>query len=289
MKKILFLLLALTMTIFVFSTNIFYTVEFENTLYSISRKLNIPLKTLTESNELSEPYTIKPGQKLKITEYQAQDFKFITNKIRNRNEIIELYFNHYYKIAHHNFDYEIREKFMYNFIKILYENEYYEVADNTLNLVVDKNYKQKTLLLKFFKEIKKNNVHETINQLNSIKDKEIVRNLKYTLSESLIKSRYKDLALDFRNQTKNEKVNRITLEDSSYKSNDYFLITTLINNKEYENAFEIFSNYILTEDISPKKLLTTMDILILLLKNEEIINNYNEDLNNLLVISWLMI
>ena len=64
MKKTIFILLTLNMAILAFSTEIFYTVGFEDTLYSISRNLNIPLNTLVKENDLNEPYTIIPGQKL---------------------------------------------------------------------------------------------------------------------------------------------------------------------------------------------------------------------------------
>lgn len=289
MKKTILLLFTLTMTIFIFSTEIFYTVGFEDTLYSISRKLNIPLNNLINENNLNEPYLIEPGQKLKITEYSDEDFQFITDKIEDKNEIIELFFNHFYKIAHHNFDYEIRERFMYNLTKLLYENDYKVVADNTINLIVDNKFKEKVLLLKAMSEIKSNNVHILLKLLNGIEDKDIKRNLEYTLSDLLIKAGYAELGIDFRRNVANESADKIFLEDSNYKNNHYYLIKNLLKNGEYRNSLEIFSNYILTENISTEKLLTTMDIFILLLNNEKITETYKEDLNNLFIVSWLMI
>ena len=39
-----------------------------DTLYSIARKKNVPLRALIQENNLSAPYTIKVGQILKIPE-----------------------------------------------------------------------------------------------------------------------------------------------------------------------------------------------------------------------------
>ncbi|SDC32572.1 LysM peptidoglycan-binding domain-containing protein [Geotoga petraea] len=287
MKKILFLLLALTMTILVLSTEIFYTVGFDDTLYSISKRINIPLNRIIEKNDLKEPYTIKPGQKLKINEVQERDFDFIFSKPNDK--IIELFFNHFYQIAHHNFEYEIREDFMYNLTKLLYDNGYNKFADSTISLIVDQNHKEKALLLKSFTAVKRNNIHSLLKQLNEINNEDIKRNLEYTLSDLLLKSGYTEIAIDFRKRSVGKDSKKIILNQLSYKNNDFYLIKKLINNNEYESSFQIFSNNILTENLSPEKLLSVMDIFIEMINNEFIINNHREDFNKILVISWLMI
>lgn len=286
MKKI-FLFLILTMTIIVFSGKIFYTIQFGDTLYSISKKLNIPLKYLIEKNEIKDPYIVKPGQKILISKYSDVDFSFIEEKITYKKELMDLLFNNFYRIAHHNFEYPIREKFMYDLINLFYEYGYYNIVDESIDLITDNNYKEKTILLSLMNEIKENKIHNIIKKINEIENNQIKNNLKYTLSKLLINSEFNNLATDLNRQSK--KVKPITLENSIYKNINYYMIKDLIQNQDYTNSFDMFSNYIIEENISPKKLLTIADLFLFMFEKNNLINDYKNNIFNLFVISWLMI
>lgn len=286
MKKI-FLFLILTMTIIVFSGKIFYTIQFGDTLYSISKKLNIPLKYLIEKNEIKDPYIVKPGQKILISKYSDVDFSFIEEKITYKKELMDLLFNNFYRIAHHNFEYPVREKFMYDLINLFYEYGYYNIVDESIDLITDNNYKEKTILLSLMHEIKENKIHNIIKKINEIENNQIKNNLKYTLSKLLINSEFNNLATDLNRQSK--KVKPITLENSIYKNINYYMIKDFIQNQDYTNSFDMFSNYIIEENISPQKLLTIADLFLFMFEKNHLINDYKNNIFNLFVISWLMI